>query len=177
MIVPSPRTWNVNDLETAALFNANIRDVGNFFLATPTAEAYASAAQNAVNNAWGAITLDGVVINNDTMWVSGTNFTCKTPGTYLVSGMVTFAANSTGRRLAGINLNTFSSQPNVLQVEVAQNTNGGSTSVPLAARRIHLNVNDTLQLDAYQNSGAPLALVVGGAPPSTYLSAQWVSNI
>lgn len=174
--VPSPITWVAGNKVTAAQMNANVRDAVNFLLATPTAESYVNAAQSVANTAWSVITLDGNVLNNDTMWVSGTTITIKTAGTYLVSGQVTFAANTSGRRLGGINLNAFSSQPNVNQTEVMVATTGSATTtVPITARRLHLNVNDTLQLYAYQTSGASLSLVTGSS--ATFLSAQWVSNL
>lgn len=174
--VPSPRTWAVADLETAALFNAGLRDPLNFLLSPPRAQAIQAVAQTIPTSAETAITLDtgtGIgTVNNDGMWVTGANtkLTAVTPGKYLISAAIGFAANATGRRQAAIRLNgtTFLTQTEASVVTAAS----AVTNCPIPSFEYQLNVGDYLELLAFQTSGAGLLTSVA-YPLMSFMRAQW----
>ncbi len=106
--VPSQRTWTVSDLESAALYNSNIRDAINFLLNPPLFVGHSAGAQSVGNNAWTALAID----TNDTDTYSGhstvtnnSRYTGQVPGWYMCTARVGWGASATGRRGVGFALN------------------------------------------------------------------------
>lgn len=82
-------------------------------------------------------------------YATGT-FTCVMAGTYFINASCTFASNLTGRRMAMLYLNN-------LEARRADAASGGQAT-PLVTHILQLSAGDTLELHAFQNSGAALLL-------------------
>lgn len=152
--VPSQRTWTAGYKVAAADLNANVRDAVNFLINPDAAQAHASAIQSIPNATFTAVALDTLdATYNNTLWVTGSNtkFTIVNAATYRLSGMVSFAGNSTGIREACFRVNGST----LLNTAVVPgNTNVVTVVVP--PTRIHLNAGDYVELCCYQNSGGSL---------------------
>lgn len=165
--VPSQRTWNVGDLETAAYFNSNIRDAVNFLLNPPAAEIYSSTATSLPNATFTTLTLGGVLNDTDTMTSTANQLTIKTAGTYLIGfNAVVGVGMTAGTMLAQVLRNGTS----IYECAATFNAVG---YVTVAGSPLHfpLAVNDVLTLQAYQSSGGTLNC---GGTYATHLFARRV---
>jgi hypothetical protein len=71
-IVPVPVTEAPGNYNTAALFNAQVRDLNNFVLSVPVFYGYATTVQSIPGgNAMTALNLDTEVLDADGGWRSG----------------------------------------------------------------------------------------------------------
>lgn len=175
MIVPALRTWTAGEIVTAAMLNTNVRDAINFLLSKPYVSVYQTAAQSIPTATFTAINFDTEETDNDGMHSTGTNpsrLTAVTPGWYLVSGQVAYAANATGSRNARLGVN--------LAVVPASGTttlpaNGNLGVATVATRAVFLNAGDFVQIQGMQSSGGALNTGVGGEYVSS-MSAMWQSS-
>lgn len=103
--LPSFRTWVAGEIVTAAYFNTNVRDAGNFFLSWPVFEGRQTVAQALASGANTALLFDTEDIDTDNGHSTVTNtdrYTPQTAGRFQISGKVSFAANATSYRGAVI---------------------------------------------------------------------------
>lgn len=155
--------------------NPTLTWVASEFTDPPMCEAVQNTGQSIASSSstYYVLTLDFNYINNDGMWSSGATdrFTCVTPGTYEVSGQVTFPSNATGARQAGI-ASDGSATPNIVQSAAAPIA--ALCTVALPARKVRLNAGDYLQLLALQNSGASMTITPGYK--STFMSVKRIGG-
>lgn len=161
-IVPSPPTEVPGNFSTAALFNAQVRDLNNFSLGPPLFYGRQGSAQSIANNTVAGVTLDTEVLDPDGFHSTVTNpsrVVVTIPGTYFVMGYGTFAANTAGVRSARINLNgsaipasqsTFSPSPSGIQ-----------WGAPCWAVATMNGTTDYLELSVSQTSGGALSTYIG----------------
>lgn len=169
--VPQMITWTVRQKETAALFNSQIRDAVNFALNPVRVDVYQNTIQSIPNGVSTSILFDGETSDSDGMHslVSNTSrLTAVTPGLYLVSGCIGFAANPTGERVARIAING-AGQGRASGTAVS----GDTTGVGFPARLFQLNAGDYVEIQAFQNSGAALSTA---GPPASFLTAVRVGS-
>src|SRR6185312_17261357 len=106
--VPILRTWVAGELVTAAYMNTNVRDAGNFLLATPTFQGRQSISQSMPNLTNTAVLFDTEIIDSDNVHSTTTNtsrYTPLTPGYYQFGGGVGWTLNTTGVRCAWFTFN------------------------------------------------------------------------
>jgi len=87
-----------------------------------------------------------------------TRLTCKTAGLYLLTGFMSYNANTTGRRVIGIKVNGSIYAVNISQMAVTDS--GFGTNMGCACLYF-LNVNDYVTLISKQASGGDLTLLAG----------------
>ena len=138
-----------SDLHTAVNAIENKADIG--------ARAYHDAAQSIADTTWVALALNSERYDTDGIHDLATNnsrLTCKTAGKYIIVANIAFASNTTGRRMVGIFLNgaTF------IGVGETNATTTGSCIVTVATIYL-LEVNDYVEMKAFQNSGGALNVV------------------
>lgn len=157
--LPVFRTWVAGEVVTAAYFNSNVRDAGNFFLSWPVAEIRQTVAQSFPNITQNALTLDTNDIDTDgghSTSVNPTRYTGKTPGRFQGSGMVSFVSNATGRRLC-LWIKNGTTSVNSGQAGAQTITSGNGTQVPARTVTTFLNgTTDYIELQAYQDSTVAL---------------------
>lgn len=172
--LPVYRTWVAGEVVTAAYFNSNVRDAGNFWLSVPTFEGRQTVAQSLTSGTGAAITFDAEDFDNDNghSTVSNTSrYTPQTPGRFQHSGGVGFASSASGSRWAYWCLN-------------GTPLFGASQSIPgniarIATPTLTSVVNgssDFLELFALQNTGGALNTDVntGALGYQSRMSVRWV---
>lgn len=126
------------------------------------ARVYNDAAITVGNASWTVLTFNTERFDTDGIHSTSTNsgrLTCVTPGTYLITGHLVFAANATGVRGAALRLDgsTF------LAVDTRINL-GSSLGNNLSIATIYqLAANQYVELCAYQNSGGNLNVTANAA--------------
>jgi hypothetical protein len=160
----------VNDIVTAAMMNANVRDAVNFLLNLPLFTGSQAAAQSIPNGGAGntALTLDTNVVDTyagHSTTVNNTRYVSQAAGYYDVVGVAGFAANATGVRIAAISKNGSQLSPDFRGPAVAT----FATRIPVVLPTVLLNVGDYVELTVYQTSGGALS-----TDGSCTLNARWV---
>ena len=112
------------------------------------------AAQSIPNTTWTTLSLSSEVWDTNDIHDNATNnsrLTCKVAGYYFPIGFVQWAANATGRRLIRILKNGTTAMS---QAEFVARSDGAASCFTLSL--INLAVNDYIELQVYQSSGAAL---------------------
>jgi hypothetical protein len=173
-VLPSYRTWVAGEVVTAAYFNTNIRDAGNFWLSRPLAILRQASGQSISNNTWTAITLDTEDLNRDSGHSLVTNpsrYTSQTTGYYLCSGAVAHGFNATaGAR--GAEFATNGAAVNYTASLVPQVTTTWGSWVPISAAFLYLTATTQyVEIWGFQNSGGAVTTTAG-----SNLHVLWVSS-
>lgn len=164
--VPTMDTWTAGEMPTAAKFNKNIRDAGNFFRARPVASATRSTTQSIPDNSYTDIVFDTSLADNDGMYTT-TGFVVVTPGIYLVTAQFSFTGNATGQRVVRISKGATDI------ANIGGPANGGSFVGQNVTYIGPFVAGDTIKMAVYQNSGAALTTATGGRAPQ--FTALWVA--
>lgn len=147
------------------------------FLSTPPIFfGYQTATQLLANNATVPLNLDSELVDSDgghNPTVNPSRYTAQIPGWYAACGVVSFAANTHGIRLAYVQRNgNFPTGSFGEYLACAS----GITSVPVNVQLVQLNVNDYIELVAFQNSGSSINTSVT-TQSSSSMSVWWVAHI
>jgi hypothetical protein len=100
-IVPVAVTEVPGNYDTAALYNATVRELNNFALGVPVFSGVQGTAQSIPNGTWTAFTIDTELLDADGGHSTVTNtsrYTPTVPGTYVLFGTSGWAGNTTGKR-------------------------------------------------------------------------------
>lgn len=170
----APRTWVTGELVTAAQLNEQVRDNTDFLHNRPRARVYRSAGQTFTSGAPGGVVFDAVGYVT-TGWVLGGGLLAvPVDGVYLVTAVVTFAANTTGIR-AG-NIGVYSTGGAFDHYEggniVPANPLASTTTALTLVTTVDLTANQQVGATVVQNSGGNLNVIAGAN--DTYLAATWM---
>ncbi|WBP89544.1 hypothetical protein [Kitasatospora cathayae] len=141
---------------TAALWTANVYNLGTFLLNPPDFVGTQTVAQSLPNTTWTALTLDTQQLDSygGHSLVSNTSrYVAPLTGWYTVSGVAGIANNPSGARGARINVNGSPVQGCATFLFAAS---GVDLGIPTPTRDIHLNTGDYVEVCGYQNSGGAL---------------------
>lgn len=176
--VPNQATVSAGGTLTAAIWNDDVRDMGNFFISgRPKFEGRQSVAQSMPNATWASITLDVEDHDNDSGHSTVTNtsrYTAVTAGWYQCSGGVTYVNTSLGGdRRARLAVNG-----------TAVNASAGSTtadasvaySVNTRTKLVFLNVGDYLELQGLQTASSGTLNTHTTVENQSSLTAIWMSS-
>ena len=147
---------------------ANIQFLRN----TPLTVVNNPAAQNILNTTSVAIIWSTPAFDNYTAWSAGnpTRITPKVAGWYQITGVIGFATNATGARIAQLAKNGAAASVQSTTMNVTATFN---TAVQIAYPMQFNGSTDYVELTAYQNSGlGSPGLAI--APGTTALSVQWI---
>lgn len=151
----TPKTW-LNAILTAADLNTHVRDNLSFLYSPPKVYASRSAAKSITNATVTQYDFDQESYDTDAMHSTSTNttrVTIKTAGVYVFTAAVSWASNTTGRRLAQFLINGATTGP--ADDKSVVGGAGGEHSVTLVWSQ-SFAVNDYVELNVYQNSGGAL---------------------
>lgn len=157
--VPSPRTWTVGELLTAAKLNTDLRDGLNFLLAPPLA-VMTKTSQSLTSGSYTALLWPTELIDRDAGHSTSSNtsrYTAQTAGYYAMTVYAEFSIeNATGFRRLGF-------RPNGGTV-THQATQPGSVSSLQAnlAGMMFLAVGDYIEVMADHNSGVTMSAGLQG---------------
>ena len=163
--IPSQRTWATNDIVTAAMMNANVRDAVNFLLNVPVFYGQQSTTQSIANNTYTALSLDTNIYDTYSGHSTVTNnsrYTAQQPGLYMIIGRSGFTTNATGARGALIIYNgggVSSTTPNV----TTGNAGASAFSYTEVVAFQLMAIGDYVEVFGYQASGGALSTTTGGS--------------
>lgn len=173
--VPSPRTFGVNEFETAAYLNS-VRDALNFLLNRPLLRVWQGTAQSVNSGAFTACTYDSSTVDTYGMHSNTTNNSravAQVAGWYTFGAGSGFASSATATHSRGGSLfKNGSSLPDGGSALVMAPDANGVAVVPMAPFPVFLNVGDYVEWDLFQASTAALSTNAGGQFCS-YLTARW----
>ncbi|MFD9564338.1 hypothetical protein [Streptomyces sp. NPDC059994] len=172
--VPVIASESPGNFLTGALWNANVKALGDFETARPLFNGYQSSAQSISNNTWTSLTIDTEELDPDGghSTVTNTNrYTIQVAGTYLLLGMSAFAANVTSVRGCRLGLNGAVIRGSHVQQQTSSAGvwSGTSWAVQVCA------VNDWVDVAGYQNSGGALN-TFAGTDAASRLAVYWLSK-
>lgn len=163
------------NVSTTGMFSNELRVGGNVtlyggFITGSTAiscRVIRSTDQSISSGAWTAISFSSATWDDrpsgvSAQWSSGspTRLTCRANGLYLITGHLSFAGNSTGRRIGRVYLN--GSTEIALQSHPAISTNPVHLTFSVLRK---LTAGDYIELGAFQDSGGALNVLTGTYTP------------
>ncbi|MBD0743609.1 hypothetical protein [Streptomyces sp. CBMA152] len=159
---------------TGALWNANVKALGDYETLRPLFFGYQGSAQSISNNTWTSLTLDTEVLDGDGghSTVTNTNrYTVQVAGTYLLLGVSAFVANTTSVRGVRMGLNGTVIRGSHIQQQTSSAGvwSGTSWAIQTCA------VNDWVDVAGYQNSGGAINTFVG-TDASSCMGVYWISR-
>lgn len=150
LAVPSPRTFNVQEVEVASYLNS-VRDALNFLLNPPLASLYQVATTSLSAGTWTALGFDSATVDTYGGHSGTTNpsrYTAQVSGWYECSGAVcTTVAQTTGFRSAMFQVNGSRYQGSAADLAAS----GDNTTVPTPSTPIYLNAGDYVELIGYSS--------------------------
>lgn len=158
---PTPYQWQVGDIGSAALLNAQLYNGLTFLEGPPDFVGVQTVVQSLATSTWTAISLDSTVVDTYGGHSNTTNnnrYTCQQPGWYTVCGVVSFAYASAGGREASLAVNGTRVAGGAGLT--ATSTDGAAVHTP--TRDVYLNLNDYVDVRAIQDSGGALNTVAAG---------------
>ena len=163
--------------DTAALFNATIKALGDWVLGPPVFSGYQASAQSIANNLFTPATLDTELIDTDFGHSTVTNtsrYTFQVAGLYVAWGMAAFATNATGTRASKFITN--GTTPIIGSETLYLPATTASPTAPTTAF-IQAAVGDYVELNIFQNSGGALSTNSNGTFDwVTNMRLFWISN-
>lgn len=170
LAIPIPYQWQVGDVGSAALLNAQVYNGLTYLLNPPTAAYQQTSSQSIATSTQTAITWPTPVLDPYGGYAAGTptRYTAQVAGYYLISGSVSYVLNTAGNRLAEIHKNGVAAA--VVQGAVPATTTGNAATVAVTGLIYMNGTGDYIELFAYQNSGAP----VGTTASVTSLNIIWM---
>lgn len=172
---PIPYFWNVSDVASGALLNAQLYQALQFFLAPPRFQGYGSTNQTITSGiTFTSCNLDTEIIDSENGHSTTTNnsrYVVQVPGTYLCIASAGFAANSAGNRAVRVGVNGVGAQAG----QLAQGNAGANSWYGVVTAWVALAAGDYVECQVWQNSGASL-VTNGGAQVGPTLTCLWYSN-
>lgn len=173
LAVPIPYQWQVGDIGSASLLNAQLYNGLTFLLNPPVFFGYQNTVQS-LGTSDTAVSIDQTVFDTYSGHSNTTNnsrYVGPVPGYYLVSGCVAFSANTTGARQAKVKKNGANIQGGSAQVGAS---GSGLTTVTSPVVYVYLNgTTDYVEIYAWQSSGSALNSSIN-PDQACSMSVRWV---
>jgi hypothetical protein len=170
----SPATVVTATTITSAWGNS-VKAATDYLANPPACRVFTTATTAFVTGTWGAVPFDSESWDTAAMHSTITNtsrITVPAAGLYIVEGVICFAGNATGLRLAGLRVNSSATNPPNWGSHYANNVGAAfPPHVPISAT-IKMAANDYVELVAWQSSGGNLNLANENG--DNHLSATWI---
>lgn len=160
-LVPDTHDF-VDGVSVSSEMNTYVRDPIRFLLNKPAAKLRQATLQSIGNGVFVPITFDIEELDDDpghfgghSTSVNTSRFTASYSGWYRCDGCVGFAGNATGVRVAAWYVNGTSLSTAQALAQAATSGPLGN-KIPARGDLIYLNINDYLELQAFQTSGGAL---------------------
>ena len=178
--VPNPVTWTNLEIPNFRDLNSRIYDVLNFLMNPPMIRLRKTVTQNIATSTDTALIWDFVETETENMWDATlpTRIKPKTPGWYIGSTGVSFAADTNGYRQLIIRKNN-SSTVRTLVIKSDGFTQGGATTSMRGNSFIEQfnGTTDYVETVAWQTSGSTLAVQVAGLDGQPDFSLKWFAPL
>ncbi|MCW2767782.1 MAG: hypothetical protein JWO11_3741 [Nocardioides sp.] len=174
--VPSPRTWAVGELLTAAKLNTDLRDGLNFLLAPPFALLQKTGnLPSTTSGTWTIVPWDSEQSDVDGGHDNVTNnsrYTIKTAGWWQFYATVAFFSNTTGHRGIRFRKNgTGNPLPGEIVLDSTDSTGQGT---PVSLSVAQLAVNDYVEVEVLQDSATTLGVSPNIDNAPVFFSCLWI---
>lgn len=169
--VPSPRTWTVGELLTAAKLNTDLRDGLNFLLSKPFAILGKTANQTIASGS-AMVSWDSETIDRDGGHSTSTNnsrYISQTAGWYQVVAALAWTAGS-GQIQATVYKNGSLLSPSLLDFDVPSAAAAVNTVVGFA----FLSVADYIEVQGFNGGGS--RDVVASTSNATRFCVEWATT-
>jgi hypothetical protein len=146
------------------------------FFDPPACKVFRSAVQLITNTTWTAITFDNESYDTDNMHsntITPTRITVNTPGLYLLTANVLFAASATGNRLYGFRKNTLSPTDPTEGFNGGAGAAGNETGGTLS-QIVKAVASDYFEVMVWQSSGGSLNTT--NIDGSLTFTATWIGR-
>ncbi|MEU5596701.1 hypothetical protein [Streptomyces sp. NPDC020298] len=178
--VPAIASESPGNFLTGALWNANIKAMGDWLLGSasngvPRFRGYQGTTQSLADNTWTSLNLDTEVFDSDNGHSTSSNtsrYVVQVAGTYAITGAAAFAANATGNRAARITVNGASIAGSFVKglAATASHSSGIATSAQAVCA-----VGDYIEVMGLQTSGAALN-TSAASDVACSLGVWWISG-
>lgn len=171
---PTPYQWNVGDIGSASLLNAQLYNGLTFLENQPVFFGVQASAQTLATGSNAAITLDTGVVDTYGGHSNSTNnsrYVAQIAGYYLMSGCVGYQTNASGFRQAQLRVNGSYFQGGTNEQAASSSSFAVTISSPLVIK--YLNVNDYAEIWGWQTSGGNLNTTAFGDQACS-LSIFWL---
>ncbi|MEV4438527.1 hypothetical protein AB0K09_05810 [Streptomyces sp. NPDC049577] len=172
--VPVMASETPGNYQTSALWNANVKALGDFTLGPPVFSGYQTTAQSIANATFTSFTLDTEVVDSDGGHSTVTNtsrYTATVPGTYLVVGTAGWNGSATGYRRCRITLNGGVVPGAAVGADAANAVLCGQCVTAIVVMN---GTTDYVEVQGAQSSGGALAAYNQDFAPS--LRVYWLSR-
>lgn len=172
----TPHDWSAGELVTAVLMDIHVRDNTDFLGTPPSVRAYRTTNQSINSATQTAVVFDaeryddvpsGYTQNQHT---TTSRLTCRVAGKYIITTSLSWAANTTGTRVAQLQINGTT---NIASDSRPAAATGGAGTDQTLTTLYELAVNDFVELIVSQDSGGALNVLTSGNF-SPELAWQWV---
>lgn len=170
--VPSETTVVAGSVLTAATWNSNVRDALNFLLAPPFAVMTQGTAQSIANNTWTSVLWDTESLDRDNGHSTTSNtsrYVAQTAGWYSSKTTQPLKSGTSAAIAAAFAVNGAASRFSKEQIT-------GVYIVPHTSTDVYLNLNDYLEVQVYQGTGAAVNTGGDGSDGPPRWSIRWVST-
>jgi hypothetical protein len=162
LATPTPYQWQVADIGSASLLNAQLFNGLTYMLGPPVFVGYQATVQSIPNSSWTALSLDATTTDPYGGHSNSTNnsrYTCQAgvAGYYTCCGVYASASNSSGFRAVTLQVNGT----HVVGSSV-YSPNNGSVEVGVATpvKDVYLNAGDYIEVAGWQSSGGALNTIL-----------------
>lgn len=172
---PTPYQWQVGDIGSAALLNAQLYNGLTYLLNPPVFYGVQASVQTFTTSGTSyPVSIDTGVVDTYSGHSNTTNnsrYTAQVAGYYLIAGCVGYAPNGTGFRAASLRINGNVVQGASTEIAAAS----ASYAVTLAAPTLikYMAVGDYAEIWAWQTSGSSLN-TTAYADQACSLTVQWI---
>lgn len=173
---PTPYQWQVGDIGSASLLNAQLYNGLTFLENQPIFYGVQASTQSLGTGSNVAITLDTGVVDTYGGHSNTTNnsrYTAQIAGYYLIAGCVGYAANATGFRQAALRVNGTQVQGGTNEQAASSASFATTISSPIIIK--FLNVGDYAEIWGWQTSGGSLNSTAF-SDQACSLSAYWIHS-
>ena len=171
MQVPTQDYWSNGETMTETKLNT----VANLVIQAPRILVRQGSTTTLSNGSWGTLgfTIEDMKVDMTHSTTSNTErLIAATAGTYLLSGVVTYASSAGGaRRGARWRRNGSGGIGPEILVPSPSAANNGVPAVAAPTLMVYLAVGDWVELHGYQDSGGNLSTLAG-----TYAQAVWIGS-
>lgn len=173
---PTPYTWSSQEVPSAALLNANVRDAQNWLLqGIPMYHGDKTLAQTIPNNSWTAVTLFADTVNRGFTHSDGSAYVVvDQAGWYRLVGSLRLGCTTTGA-IGGRGLG-FQKNASTWITNVAILGSGNVVASHAFLNRtasVYLAAGDFVSMMAFQTGGSATDCKTYGATGYTHLSIVW----
>lgn len=179
--VPTIASESPGNFLTGALWNANVKAMGDFLLGSssngvPRFSGYQATSQSLSTGTWTSLNIDTELFDSDAGHSTVTNtsrYTATVAGTYAVAATVAFAANATGVRRVRLALNGAA----INGTTIGSDAPGGSAqAAAITMSLVQLNgTTDYVEAQGLQSSGGALS-TNANSDPCPSLRLFWISG-